>query len=721
MITSDIETSGLLHLGEAMRFHCAWVGRKGDKTSQEGFRPHQFNEYCNYLEKVAGNGELIVFHNGIAFDYPALQMMSLVHRGKHLNVPEDSIIDTIVLSRLIYSNLKDLDLPKVRRGQIDGSCYGNHRLEAWGQRLGVLKGSYSEDFKNRVEASGDKYVDGMEWENFSEEMYDYNKQDIVVGEALLEKLLTNTEYFTNEPQGITEKERFWSSCSHSIILEHEAQWALQEMCRNGFPVDRKAIEDLYVVLAGERSKILQEVVEFFGSWYKPVNKQGLSFFNHPVTGKPLPKYPKVKYPKTGKVGEWKERGRAPNKERYYVPSKQLYVEGAPFTPVEYITFNPASRDHIQMKLKEIGWEPTEFTDSGAPKVDDETLSGVHFDDPHAEATVRLIQKYLMIQKRIGQVAEGKNAWLRLMTARDMIHHSINPNGAATGRASHSFPNIAQVPSNTSPYGLECRGAFGAGYYKDPNGNKWLQVGCDASGLELRCLAHFMAKFDGGEYADTILNGDIHWKNCVAAGLYADVKRDKHNPEHEAARGNAKTFIYGFLYGAGAAKLGEIVRGGKDEGKRLLDKFQQAVPAIAQLRNGLKETLIASEKWTQAGLQTKWKRKWVKGIDGRRIWVRSAHSALNFLLQGAGAVLCKEWVVETKKEMLRRGYKCGWDGDYVLMAWVHDEQQFAARNQEVADALVEVCQFAMRNVGEYYKWRMALDTEGKIGYTWADCH
>ncbi|MFL1495704.1 DNA polymerase, partial [Pseudomonas antarctica] len=201
-------------------------------------------------------------------------------------------------------------------------------------------------------------------------------------------------------------------------------------------------------------------------------------------------------------------------------------------------------------------------DKGAPKVDDETLEGVTVADPDAQACIALVRDYLMIQKRIGMLAEGDNAWMRLVRSDGSMHGSINPNGAVTGRATHSYPNMGQVPSAKSPYGPECRALFGA-VFAQKRFKGWencVQVGVDASGLELRCLGHFGAKYDDGAYADQVLNGDVHWANGVAAGICQATVRDKSNHDHDRWRDMAKTFIYAFLYGAGDAKIGSIVGG-----------------------------------------------------------------------------------------------------------------------------------------------------------------
>lgn len=718
----DIETNGLLSKGFDMEFHCAWW-KDPHSGAKRGYKPHEFEEFIKFVERLSDAEEIQVWHNGINFDIPALDLLCQKFLGRKINIKRHTLVDTLVLSRLLHSNLKDTDAGLLRSGRLPGSSYASHSLEAWGYRLGKMKGEYKATFKKRLADEGEPYEAGDEWKFFNQDMYDYNEQDVEVGSEIILKFLSNEFYFPAKmvPTGETEAERFWQSGLQCNLLEHKAQWVLQKMVRDGLPMSSKNVEDLYGTLCAARSDILQELIEFFGSWYQP--KGGTEMFCHPKTGKPLPRYARVKTAKNGGVYKKpKNKLQKAGIEPCDLDTR-LYIEGCQYTPIEHVTFNPASRDHIAKKLKEIGWEPIEFTDGGAAKVDDETLEGVHFDDPKAEKSVRLIQKYLTIQKRVGQVAEGDNGWLRMVGPDGRMHGNINANGAGTGRATHSYPNMAQVPAGRAPYGKECREAFGAEHNTKPDGtpDPWVHVGCDASGLELRCLAHFMAKIDGGDYGETILNGDIHWRNCVAAGLHPDVPRDKHNEAHEAARDNAKTFIYGFLYGAGAAKLGQIIRGGKKEGKALLDKFMAAVPAIAQLREGLKATLIKDEKWTQSGLKTVWKRKWVRGIDGRQVHIRSSHSALNFLLQGAGAILCKHWVVLVSEMMEAKGYKCGWDGDYVLMGWIHDEQQFAARTQEIAEDIVKICQEAMREVGRIYEWRMPLDTEGKIGRNWYECH
>lgn len=714
MIISDIEANNLLE--KVTKFHCG-VTYDYALGDYESFRPADFGAYLDKLEAEVQKDGLIVFHNGHKYDAPALTKLAKLVLNREFHLPRENVIDTLVLTRLLFANIKDTDMGLLRSGRLPGNRYGSHALEAWGYRLGEMKGEYKNLFMQMCDEEGTEYTEGLEWEFFNEIMMDYNVQDVVVTKALFEKCLKETHYF---PEGtdytqVTATE-FWNAVGESVTLEHKAAWLLAKQERNGFPFDTKSIEELYVTLAAKRAELLKKLTDTFGSWYQP--KGGTEPFRHPVSGKPLYEWkngalagqpiPRVKYPKQGGIFLKPKNKRQREGLEPCDLDKRDYVAGAPYTPVEHVVFNPSSRDHIALKLKEAGWVPTEFTEKGAPKVDDEVLEHVRVDDPAKQECIDLIKEYLMIQKRIGQAAEGDKAWLRYVQDDGAIHGSVNPNGAVTGRATHSFPNVAQVPSVRAPYGEECRRAFGAEHHLDGlTGKPWVQAGIDASGLELRCLAHFMARFDNGEYAHEILNGDIHTKNQQAAEL--------------PTRDNAKTFIYGFLYGAGDEKIGQIVGAGKERGKELKKKFLENTPAIAALRESIQSTLVKSSQWVGGEQRVEWKRRWIKGMDGRKVHVRSPHAALNTVLQSSGGLICKLWIVRLEEMLLEKGYKHGWDGDFAYMAWVHDEVQIGCRTEEIAKVVVETAQEAMRWVGEHWDFRCLLDTEGKIGKNWAECH
>jgi DNA polymerase I-like protein with 3'-5' exonuclease and polymerase domains len=338
---------------------------------------------------------------------------------------------------------------------------------------------------------------------------------------------------------------------------------------------------------------------------------------------------------------------------------------------EIITFNPASRQQVADKLIGLGWKPTKKTEKGSVIVDESTLQGLKW--PEAQ----MIAEYFMLQKRIAQI----ESWLEVVAADGRVHGRVITNGAVTGRMTHMKPNMAQIPNSGSPYGPECRQCWTV-----EEGN--VLVGCDASGLELRMLAHYM-KDEG--YVKTVCEGsskegtDVHTINQKAAGLQT--------------RDQAKTFIYGWLYGAGAAKVGQIVGGSAKDGQRLIDAFLKGTPAIKRLRD--KVSVYASKGY-------------VPGLDGRKIWVRSEHAALNSLLQGAGAIVMKKALCILNDTIKKNN----WDARFV--ANVHDEFQIECK-ADIADLVGKAGKQAIIEAGFAYNLRCPLDGEYKIGANWKETH
>jgi len=328
-------------------------------------------------------------------------------------------------------------------------------------------------------------------------------------------------------------------------------------------------------------------------------------------------------------------------------------------------FNVGSRQQIAKRLESLGVKFTERTEKGQVIVNEKVLDGI--DLPEA----KLINEYLMLQKRVGLV----DAWLDRADADGRVHGRVISNGAVTGRMTHQNPNLGQVPSVNSPYGKECRSCWTV-----DDGN--VLVGTDLSGIELRCLAHYM---QDDNYTKELLDGDIHTANQNAAGL--------------ETRAQAKTFIYALLYGAGAAKIGAIAGGNAKKGQELIDKFMGNTPKLQQLL--LKVQRIASKGYVPA-------------LDGRKIRIRSEHAALNSLLQSCGAIIAKQWCVEAHR-MLRRA-----NIPVKQVAFVHDEIQMevpAKYGQTVADIMTR----ASIKAGNVLGFRIPAESESKIGKTWLDTH
>ena len=326
-------------------------------------------------------------------------------------------------------------------------------------------------------------------------------------------------------------------------------------------------------------------------------------------------------------------------------------------------FNPGSRKQIAERLQGLGVKFDKKTEKGNIIVDEKVLEGI--DRPEAKAVAR----YMMLQKRVAQI----DSWLKAVKDDGRVHGRVITNGAVTGRMTHQSPNMAQVPAVSAPFGTECRSCWTV-----DEGN--VLVGIDASGLELRMLAHYM---DDEDYTNEILNGDIHTANQRAAGL--------------ETRPLAKTFIYAFLYGAGDAKIGAIVGGNSGTGRRLKERFLHNTPALEELRGRI-------DRQAQSGV--------LVGLDGRKLRVRSQHAALNTLLQGAGACVMKQAVVHLADKLRNIPHK--------FVANVHDEWQIETP-AHYADTVGRIGVRSIRIAGETLGLRCPLDGEYRVGNNWAETH
>ena len=338
------------------------------------------------------------------------------------------------------------------------------------------------------------------------------------------------------------------------------------------------------------------------------------------------------------------------------------------TKTKYIPFNIGSRQQIAERLMELGWKPKQHTDKGNIIINEAVLDTIEL--PEAKK----FSRFFLLQKRIAQI----KSWIEACDDTDgRVHGRVMTLKSITGRMSHHSPNMAQIPAVRSPYGKECRDCWTV-----DNPYTHSIVGTDASGLELRCLAHLM---NDATFTDILLTGDIHTHNMQMAGL--------------TDRDQAKTFIYAFMYGAGASKIGQIVGAGAKEGQQLINKFLSSMPALKRVRDSV-------TKAANKGM--------IKGIDGRLLHIRSPHSALNTLIQGAGAVVCKVWLINMIKRIRRMGV------DAKLVASIHDEYQFEVLNKDVK-RFGQLTKDAMKDTEKQLHMKCPLDNEWKVGRTWAQTH
>jgi DNA polymerase I len=429
----------------------------------------------------------------------------------------------------------------------------------------------------------DYKIEFKDFKEYSEEMLAYCVQDVSVTTKLLQHIQKQT---CPEP---------------ALKLEHDFALAIEKQIRSGFPFDVDACLDLVDDLRTKQAVLEADLKELF----------------------PPKKIETVFVPKVNNAS----RG---------------YVKGQPFTKVMHEEFNPGSRQQIVDRLQtKYGWVPTKATEKGNPILDDDVLSAL----PYPEA--KPLAEYMLIKKRLGQIADGNNAWLKLVNDETgCMHGDVITNGCITGRCAHRNPNMGQVPAGYSDYGKECRSLFHA-----PEG--WTLVGVDAKALELRCLAGYLAHWDNGEYARVVTDEsiDIHVFNQKMFGV--------------ETRDIAKRLLYGIAYGCGALKAGTIIDPNeKDEivlrnlGSAAINSFMKGIPALKKLKDKIANNIAA--------------RGYLIGLDGRPLFCRSDFKGLNVLLQSSGALIMKQVVIELHKKMYDLGYIYG--HDWQQHAFVHDEVQ-----------------------------------------------
>lgn len=425
----------------------------------------------------------------------------------------------------------------------------------------------------------------------------------------------------------------------ALDIEHEFKEYILDQERDGLPFDEEGAKALYAALAAERATLEAELTKVFPPWQ----------------AKPIAFTPKRDNVKKG------------------------YVAGQVFLkPGKTVTFNPRSHDHIAQRLQvQREWKPEEFTEGGKAETNGDILEVLGKKWPECQ----LLARHGEIQKIIGMVAEGKTSYLK-MVKNGRIHGRVITNGAVTGRCSHKEPNLANIPRR-SALGTRVRKLFTAvpGYSL---------VGSDAKGLEIRMLAHYLAKYDDGAYAEIAVAGDPHVFHQGLAGL--------------PTKDNAKTFFYGWLYGAGNAKIGLIVGKGEYAGKALKDKFLKRFPALNALKNAV--SAVAKQ------------RGFLVGLDGRKLRVRAVYSSLNTLLQSAGAITVKVWTILFNRELRKRGLFQAGHARQVVHC--HDEYQVLVRNgyEEEVSAIAKQ---TMREAGEYFKLRCRTDADSKTGANWGETH
>ncbi len=428
----------------------------------------------------------------------------------------------------------------------------------------------------------------------------------------------------------------FSQQAHDIEMEFKQYMIDQE--NEGFPFDEAGAKAFYVELAAKRAELEAKLLPVFPSWVKTFDF-------------------------------------TPKRDN----AKMGYVKGVVFKKTKTIAFNPRSRKHIAERLiVQRDWKPEEFTEAGAPSTDDDVLQALGKEWPECA----LLAEHVKVQKIIGMIAEGKSAYLKKVSPDGRLRGKVATCGTVTGRCAHKEPNLGNIPRR-GIYGKRVRSLF-----TGLPGHSL--VGCDAKGLELREMAHFIAPYDGGAYAKIAVDGDPHTFHQGLAGL--------------DDRDDAKTFFYAWLFGGGDAKIGLIIGKGKAAGRTLKLKFLKRFTALSLLKNAV------SSKAEKTG--------YLKGLDGRQLHVRAVYSSLNTLLQSAGALTMKVAVIFFNRKIRANGYYQAGIVRPVVM--VHDEWQSLVKEAYVEE-VERLATDSIREAGEFFALRCPMAGDAKHGATWGDTH
>jgi hypothetical protein len=672
----DTETNGLLNRSD-LKLLCV-VAKVLETGEVHRFHLHGHPDCLvdsQRLWNLLARTTVLIGHNVSGFDIHVLQR----HLGKNWK-PKFRLYDTMAISRLRFIgdiaettwSFRNRFRDEAQREAAYPSALTHpsvmHKLASWGYRLGIQKGSY-------LDSAGVQ-------ESWSQALEDYCLQDVLVTEALFYHLQVTHQGRPAPPFEVCLDE------SHYCFL-----LSLQEL--GGVFFNEGEAVALYAKLCGRRDALASELKAAVAPWYRP----GLT------RGDPAPE------------GLLVAPGDAPlkvSKVTYKVPYPNPLAgraAGSAYTPIELCEFNPASRPMIASMLTRLyGWrpDPTKLTPGGDVQVDEGVLSGLDY------PIVPLLLEYLITEKTCGMLSEGKEAWLKHSLA-GRIHGRVISTGARTTRCAHSKPNLAQVPKvwihpgTGAPllgydghYGAECRGLFGA----RPG---WVMVGCDAAGLELRCLGHRLAYYDNGLFAETLLHGDVHGDWQKKCGLYF--------------RDNQKTLTYAFLYGAGNKKLGKIV---VDDLRQAAasGSFSGKVPGASReagLGAAVRGKLLGSVPGLDGLLKAcavAHERGWVKLVDGTSVVCKSAHGTLNDVLQGDGARMMKRAKVLLSRALEREGLDHGLDFEWLLD--VHDEWQVGCPPEE-AQRIGALMAASIADAGTSLALRIPLLGGFKVGSSWKETH
>ena len=699
IIVCDIEANGLLDTCTKM-----WCAVTQDITSGE---TKVFSDYSNSFVdggtddfiKYLKTCDKVIGHNWINYDKEAIRIIT----GYEY---EGDIIDTLLLSKLLHFTRF---IPK-------GS--GNstrHSLATWGVRTGVAK------------------PEQEQWEVWEESMLNRCKKDVEINRETYYRLVKEMQ---DQPD-----------TKQAVRIEHEVAHISAQQTRNGWLVDKEKLRANieYLDVEIERLRMLLEPQipnvcvpkDPACTWEeanikmgKPFNKVPYTKFDHlqrPIKPTRVPHMPKIL--KNGYYDRYTALW-------FGIPQEAAMGErmiAGPFSRIDFKEVKLSQHKLIKEYLLTLGWKPTQWTfkrdrlkkilrdDRNQPIKNSPKITEDSYETIPGEFGENFGRWATLIHRRntLANPKDNTKGWLNIMDSRGRVSCEPDTLGAATGRMTHK--GLVNVPGTRSIFGKEMRQCFIA-----PEGK--VLIGADAAGAQLRLLAGAMGD---DNYLNIVTEGveedeqgnfvgsDVHTQNGIAAGLIrkADVdwlrSNNSDHPDypskHDAfvgARGRSKNFIYGLLFGAGDAKMGILVGGGAKEGKKLKDQFLAGFPKLRQLLERLEQEFEDNKDIYKEGF--------IKGLDGRRVYVDSKHKLLNYLLQGAEAVYMK-YVMVLADRLLRKN-----NVDTKLLVFMHDELNYEVSPKNL-DKAKKILSHAFAKVGETLPVGCEMASDPKVGKNWYEIH
>lgn len=707
----DIEANNLLgpaldysklpfKLKDTFRVWCAVVRNVDTGAVRRLYGPELT---AKHFAKALEGATEIIGHNIVGYDLPVLQLYGLL--TYRIGYPgEPSLLNgypVVFTDTLLWSKLLNADR------------LGGHSLEAWGRRLGNHK-TYFE-----------------EWDKFSEEMLEYCVQDTSVNKTILEAL---------------EKEKGGTAFDLAYSMEIKLADLTLRQELFGFELD--------VNLAHKNIQFLENTMQAIADKVNPllppkkIGKTALKAFTPP----------KKQFKADGSLSAIMLKFIEKHNLQYVEEKNTVLVDGKelklplvdPIRTEEKATIEDI--DVVKGYLLSLGWVPSEIKERDLTKKTDKTQRNSRelketieryveqtkesvFEDLRYEAlntsalriqmellakiepskqrpiyvptTPKLtvgvekeicpnlislgkkaefvgdVVKYYTYRHRKNSIAGGavdedgepETGFLSAVREDGRVPTPADTLGANTGRYRHRI--VCNIPRVTSLFGEEMRNMFRCGK------GLW-QLGYDFASLEARVMGHYVLPYtDGVDLAAALVAekpNDIHTINAKKLGI---------------DRSSAKSFSYASIYGAQPKKLAKMLGISETEAKMLFNAYWDAVPALKELKAAVEKSWEANGK------------KYIRGLDGRRLSTRSKHSLINVLFQSGGAIAAKWSAVRMAQEMERlnilgdpflhtkEDVKCWW------MIHMHDEQQMAchpklmsvksfASEDEAKSAIIEGC-------------------------------